>query len=215
MIFKTLYVYFCLCMFSLNGIYAHKNRGLAYGNPKAPLHILDLVSPSCHVCAEFQKSILPKIKKYYIDTGKVYLDIHLMAYNYIDLRAGSLILGSRHAQRLYGFIFKTQEQWISKDDPVKALEDLLKKENMFPTLGKKERAKYEDQLIAESQQLDETHNVEAIPMLIIGRKKIIGLLPWNDLKKHIDEALIHIKRGGKLDDFGRTYDRKKKSAKKI
>lgn len=215
MIFKTLYVYCCLCLFALKGAYPHKDRILSYGNPKAPLHILDLVSPSCHVCAEFQKKIFPKLKKHYIDTGKVYLDIQLMAYNYLDLRAASLILASAHPKKMYGFIFKTQQQWILKDDPVKALEGLLKKENMLMNLNEKQRDQYENLLIVESQKLDQTYNVEAIPMLIIGRKKIIGLLPWNDLKKHIDEALSHIKRGRQLSEFGPTYDHKKKSAKKI
>lgn len=42
------------------------------GNPKAPVQIIEYAAPVCPHCAAFAKTVLPELKKAYIDTGKVH-----------------------------------------------------------------------------------------------------------------------------------------------
>lgn len=42
------------------------------GNPKAPVTVVEYASPMCPYCALVAREVLPKLKKEYVDTGKVY-----------------------------------------------------------------------------------------------------------------------------------------------
>ena len=48
---------------------------MAMGDEKAPVTIIEYASMTCPHCAHFQETTFPEIKKRYIDTGKVRLDL--------------------------------------------------------------------------------------------------------------------------------------------
>jgi protein-disulfide isomerase len=54
------------------------------GDPNAPVKLVEYAALTCHVCRDFAKQVLPRLKREYIDTGKVY-------YTYRDfpLEAGA------------------------------------------------------------------------------------------------------------------------------
>lgn len=41
------------------------------GSPDAPVTLVEYAALTCHVCRDFAKQVLPRIKREYIDTGKV------------------------------------------------------------------------------------------------------------------------------------------------
>ena len=43
----------------------------AMGNASAPITVIEYVSLTCPHCANFQKTIFPRFKKDFVDTGKV------------------------------------------------------------------------------------------------------------------------------------------------
>jgi len=43
----------------------------ALGNPKAPVTVIEYASLTCPHCAHFQRDIFPRVKKEFIDTGKI------------------------------------------------------------------------------------------------------------------------------------------------
>ena len=43
-----------------------------WGNPKAPVTMIEYAAPTCPVCAHFNNDMFPDVKRQYIDTGKVY-----------------------------------------------------------------------------------------------------------------------------------------------
>ncbi|HEC14544.1 MAG TPA: DsbA family protein, partial [Rhodospirillales bacterium] len=65
------------------------------GNPNAPVTIIEYASLSCSHCKAFHRDSLPKIKKEYIDTGKVKLI-------YRDFPLGSLALAGSMLARCAG-----------------------------------------------------------------------------------------------------------------
>src|ERR1044071_8688739 len=43
-----------------------------FGNPKAKVTVIEYASPTCPVCANFMINMYPRLKKDYIDTGKIF-----------------------------------------------------------------------------------------------------------------------------------------------
>lgn len=58
-----------------------------YGNPKAPIKVLELESLTCTHCAEFANSKFDQIKKDYIDTGKIYYGIRQLSSDRVSVTA--------------------------------------------------------------------------------------------------------------------------------
>ncbi|WP_448854636.1 DsbA family protein [Corynebacterium frankenforstense] len=48
----------------------------ALGEADAPVKVLLFTDPSCPHCSNFHENVLPKLQSDYIDTGKVYLEVH-------------------------------------------------------------------------------------------------------------------------------------------
>jgi protein-disulfide isomerase len=43
-----------------------------FGNPKAKVTVIEYASPTCPVCANFMVNMYPKLKRDYVDTGKIF-----------------------------------------------------------------------------------------------------------------------------------------------
>ena len=48
-----------------------KPTDMVHGSPNAPVTMVEYASMTCPHCAAFQKDIIPKLNKDYVDTGKV------------------------------------------------------------------------------------------------------------------------------------------------
>ncbi len=199
-----------------NGKMPTYHTSISFGSPKAPVTIIELVSPTCHVCSDFSRTLVPKIIQHYVNKGKVHFVILPLTYNYVDLKASAFILGAPSPQKMYTNVFKSQEQWLLKKEPLSALKSILVRKGVpLQVIEKAENNKpLETFLIQQRMDLEKRYDIEAIPMCIIGQKKIIGLTPWKDLKKHIDEALLFVQKGGRLENFGKTNDKQPKDKRK-
>lgn len=54
------------------------------GDPKAPVVVVEYLAPTCPHCAHFATTVLPELKKHYIDTGKVLYVIRIFPLSAID-----------------------------------------------------------------------------------------------------------------------------------
>ena len=59
--------------------------GMRIGNPDAPLQIIEFASPTCSHCAEFSQAGFEPLKREFIDTGRVNLEVRPFMLNPIDL----------------------------------------------------------------------------------------------------------------------------------
>src|SRR6476646_1823896 len=88
---------------------------MSLGNPKAKVTVIEYASLSCPHCAHFQTETFPKIKKDYIDTGKIrflYRDFPL------DTRAlaGAVIarcVSPDKGHKLVEVLFANQQTWAA------------------------------------------------------------------------------------------------------
>lgn len=135
-----------------------------------------------------------------------------LPYNMVDLKACTLITHSPDPKKMNTFVYQNQKEWLFSKDPVRALGALLEGQGMSPThiRAALRNTKRENKIIKERVDAEQKHDIQAIPIIIIGQKKIIGLMPWDKLKLVIEEAFRHIEKGNPLETFGQEDGKKLK-----
>ncbi len=90
---------------------------LSMGDPNAPVTIIEYASLTCSHCASFHSTILPEIKRDYIDTGKAKLVYRNFLLNQYDLYA-SMISRCGTPEKAFGLMslfFSRQSTWLNED----------------------------------------------------------------------------------------------------
>jgi len=83
------------------------------GNPKAPATLLEYAAPTCPFCAHFTLTAMPKIKKDYIDTGKVFYIFRVFPLRAVDVAVEG-IARCLPPDRYFPYMermFRNQPQW--------------------------------------------------------------------------------------------------------
>jgi len=65
--------------------------GYLMGNPDAPIKIIEFASLTCSHCADFSKESHEEIKRDFIDTGRVSLEVHNFIRDPLDASAAAII----------------------------------------------------------------------------------------------------------------------------
>jgi protein-disulfide isomerase len=105
---------------------ALQSDDIIYGNPDAPITIIDYSSLSCPHCAHFHNDVLPDVQKEFIDNGKAKLVFRHFPLNEPSLRAAQIVNCAPPAQK-QNFIkvfFDKQGDWSFTEDFLKELKPL-------------------------------------------------------------------------------------------
>lgn len=89
----------------------------ALGKADAPVTIIEYASMTCHHCADFHKTVLPKLKQQYIDTGKVRYILREFPGDQIAFSISALARCAGE-QKFYPFVdavFSTYDSWACSD----------------------------------------------------------------------------------------------------
>lgn len=103
-------------------------REMIYGDPAAPVTIVEYASLTCSHCASFHNMVLPELKKTYIDTGKVRLVFRDFPLDGLAM-AGAMLArcadGDR-GQALLNVMFRQQGTWVMSESPIEPLTSYAK-----------------------------------------------------------------------------------------
>ncbi len=166
---------------------------MVLGSADAPVTMIEYSSLGCPHCASFHRETLPRIKKEYIDTGKVrlvYRDFPLGT----PALAASMIARCSGPKKFFGFIemlFRSQAQWSRSDNPLAALTRVSR----FGGLTEADvEACLKYQPLLESirkgaEEAQKKHQVNSTPTFIIAGSVISGAQPFETFKKAFEEAL--------------------------
>ena len=166
---------------------------MALGSADAPLTITEHSSLTCGHCASFHAETLPKIKKAYIDTGKVRLVFRDFPLGKLALIA-SMLPHCAGPDRYFGFLevlFRSQRTWAGSNNP---LLELTRMARMGGMSEETVNACLNNQALFESIQKraaedGEKFDIESTPSFVIDGKTISGNLPFEEFQKVIDAAL--------------------------
>ena len=98
------------------------------GDKQASIKIVEFASLTCGHCAKFHNEVFPKIKKEYIDTGKIVFTYRDFPLDKFALKA-SVIARCSGNDRFFSFLkvlYKKQKDWTSTQDPFKSLLKIAK-----------------------------------------------------------------------------------------
>jgi protein-disulfide isomerase len=163
------------------------------GREDAPVTMIEFSSLTCGHCGNFHRETLPKLKKAYIDTGKLRLVLRDFPLDRLAL-AASMLPHCAGPQRYFGFVdvlFHSQETWATSKDPLKELEKVarlggLSAEEFDKCLANQSLATaIRDRADADGK----AYGIDATPTFRIGDTQLVGDKPFEAFAKVIDDAL--------------------------
>lgn len=163
------------------------------GSPDAPITVTEYSSLTCSHCAAFHADTLPRIKKDYIDTGKVRMV-------FWDFPLGNLALAATMIARCSGndnyipmtsALFLSQETWAHSDAPFDAIAGIARLSGM--SIEDIENCLDDRALLAaieaKAKEAESLLGVTSTPTFFIEGKIVPGNLPYKDFKELLDKAL--------------------------
>ncbi|MER5172020.1 DsbA family protein [Thioclava sp. GXIMD2076] len=165
------------------------------GQADAPVTIIEYASFTCPHCAHWHETSWAKLKKEYIDTGKVRFIMREVYFDKFGLWAGLLAQcgGEMKYYAVADMIFDEQKDWIGDGQQATIAANLralglkagLDKDAIENCLNDQTRAR---NMVATFQKHAEEDKVDGTPTFFINGKKYSNMA-WDDFKKAVDEAL--------------------------
>lgn len=152
---------------------------LAFGDPKAPVKVVEFFSLSCPHCAQFYKDEQPKLIKDYVDAGKVYFVMRYFPHNGPGLGATILMQCVEDAKKkeFLAALFNMQDQWAFTNDFKKNLMSIAQIGGMGP--GDFETcmadSSLEKKVLEQRQEALDVLKLEGIPSIFVNGKPMEGV----------------------------------------
>lgn len=169
------------------------------GNKDAPVTMIEFSSLTCGHCGHFHRNTLPKLKKAYIDTGKVRLVLRDFPLDRLAL-AASTIAHCAGPKRYFGFIkvlYSTQVTWATSNNPLQALEQVARQGGMSADEFNKclDNKALVTAIRDRAESDGKAYNIDATPTFRIGDTQLVGDQPYEAFVKAIDAALKAANKG--------------------
>lgn len=176
---------------------------MVLGKTDAPVTIVEYASLTCGHCANFHTTILPDLKKKYIETGKAKLVFREFALNQLDAAVYMLTRCTLNADgkaeggdasryfALLDVFFQQQRQWAFGNNPLEAVTAITRQAGMT-------QAQFEaclnnqailDGLNSIRDRAVNVFGVESTPTFFINGRRVLGAQPTAEFEKIIDPLL--------------------------
>mgnify|MGYP001163554171 FL=1 len=185
-------------LFSINISSSEQNineKLITVGINDAPIKIKVFSSLTCPHCANFHKSVVPKLKKY-VDSGKVqiiFIDFPLdkAAFN------ASKLLHCLEKKKQISFldkIYENQEKWITGSTFDEINNNLKKMVKSFGINNVEFDKCVNDDIISDRIlnsriEAHKKYSIDATPTIVINEKKLKGPNNFKNIKKRIDKLI--------------------------
>jgi protein-disulfide isomerase len=163
----------------------------ALGKPNAPITVIEYVSLTCPHCANFYKTVFPRVKKEYIDTGKVRFIVREFP---IGHTSGHAAIANRCAPEnkyfyLLGQFLSRQREWVSQEVRPDAIYAIAKSSGMTrETFDKCLSNQTIIDGLTEVKQRGRQFGVIGTPTFFINGRKAQGEVTFEEIKAMIEQA---------------------------
>jgi protein-disulfide isomerase len=155
---------------------------MALGSSDAPITIIEYFSFSCSHCARFHRATFPKLKRAYINTGKVRLVVRDFPLNIAALTAAALArcIGPDRYFETVDTLWRRWDDWINEADTASALVSVLASEGLDKAvLARCQTDKsFENQVLNSYVTGARDHGVDRTPTFLINGQKYVGLASY-------------------------------------
>jgi len=169
---------------------------LIIGSENAKVKIKVFSSLTCPHCADFHTNIIPKIKKNYIDSGKVQLILIDFPLDQAGFNAAKLLHCIDKEKKLIFLdtVYKNQNKWTVGDD-IEKINNNLKKivkdlginSSQFDKCLNNEAIS--DKILNDRIDGHKKYSINSTPTIIINEKKFEGNANYKDIKKKIEKLI--------------------------
>jgi protein-disulfide isomerase len=188
--------------------------GHRYGNPAAPIKLMEFVSYTCPHCGHFFKEADGAIKIAYVQPGKVSVEIHHVIRDPVDY-AAVVLAECGDPRKFFGnhtMFFSRQDTWLAKIEAatkaqqarwysgtvpqrMRAIASDAGFYDMMETRGYSRTqldacindSKKVDALLAQSQADDDKYGVKFTPTFVVNGKTL-DIYTWDELQKVLSPA---------------------------
>lgn len=163
----------------------------ALGRADAPVTVIEYVSLTCPHCANFHKTLFPRVKKEFIDTGKVRFIVREFP---IGRTSGNAAIANRCAPEakyffLLGQFLTRQPEWVSQDVRPDAIFAVAKASGMTrETFDKCLSNQTIIDGLNEVKQRGRQFGVIGTPTFFINGRKAQGEVTFEEIKAMIEQA---------------------------
>lgn len=166
---------------------------MALGAADAPVTMVEYFSFSCPHCARFYKENFPRLKRDYIDDGKVRWVFRDFPLNMAALTAARLtrcVEPGRYFE-IVDLFWRRWDDWIDVPDPTATLFGYLRDAGVVDTvLDRCENdASLEEQVLRSYLEGSRDHGVDSTPTFFINGKKYVGMASYARLTAILDALL--------------------------
>ncbi len=160
-----------------------------YGNPNAPVTIIEYASLTCPHCRNYHAKVFPKVKRQYVDTGKVRYIIREFP---IGRTAGTAAIVTRCAPEakylpLMEAYLARQSEWVSQEVRPDAIYKVAKSSGMSrETFDKCLSNQTIIDGLTEVKQRGRKYGVIGTPTLFINGQKAQGEVTFEEIKAMIE-----------------------------
>jgi protein-disulfide isomerase len=163
----------------------------ALGNPNAPVTVIEYASLTCPHCAHFQRDVFPRVKKEYIDTGKIRFIVREFP---IGHTSGAAAIINRCAPpnkyfSLFNAFLLRQPEWVSQEVRPDAIYAVAKSSGMT-------RQEFDNCLanqtiidgLTEVKQRGRKFGVIGTPTFFANGRKAQGTITFEEFKALVEPA---------------------------
>ena len=161
------------------------------GRATAPVTVIEYVSLTCPHCAQFQKDLFPRMKKEFIDTGKVR---YILREFPIGRTAGTAAIVNRCAPEdkfffLLNAFLTRQPEWVSQEVRPDAIFAVAKSSGMSrETFDKCLSNQPIIDGLTDVKQRGRQFGVIGTPTFFINGRKAQGVVTYDQIKAMIEQA---------------------------
>jgi protein-disulfide isomerase len=177
----------------------------AFGDPKAPVTLIEYASLACHHCRDFHIKTWPAFKAKYVDAGKVRFVIRefpldpLAAAGFMLARCagetatkdGDAAAGDARWYAMVDLLYATQEAWSHAEKPVDGLAQAVRQAGMgrepFEACLRHERIYKGVVTVAEHASLQ--LKVTSTPTFFVNGQREVGALSLEQFDKMLEPLL--------------------------
>ena len=193
---KILLIYLMICLKSYADDLPMKNHLVVVGPDDAVVKIKVFSSLTCPHCASFHIKVVPKIKKNYVESGKVQLIFIDFPLDQAAFNASKLLhcVDQKKQITFLDNIYENQNEWTSGSN-INEINNNLKKivKNLGITSTEFDKC-LDDESISDkilNGRIDgnQKYSINSTPTIIINEKKLEGSANFQNIEKKIEKLI--------------------------
>ena len=183
----TILLFNCVSTFS-------EVKPIISGNPDTKVKLMVFESLTCSHCANFHKSIYPKLKEDFIDKGLISIEFKSFPLDIVAFNATKLAHCRNDGDpEILHYFYLNQDKWIKGKNEVEANQAIKKfidateyNLDFDKCLSDKQ---IEDHILEDRIEGVKKYEVKATPTVIINGKKFENHSNYKKLKKYIEKLI--------------------------